>query len=114
MITGCGPGFQPMDILAQLQYLQELSLDNSSKFAWAQADVKQYFDNIQPLNLCRVMVEIGIDIPDILLMLKLHMLPQLNLVLGDWQLQIDHRTVGVLTGSRTASLWQCCPPRIAY
>jgi hypothetical protein len=102
-IMGSGPGCQPMDIVSALQMTTELGMDNESRYAWAQVDVRQYYNNISPALLLKQLLHIGVPAQDCSLVVRLHALPHIGIAVDEWVSFIEHRDVGVLTGSRSAS-----------
>jgi hypothetical protein len=80
-VLGALPGGQCMDIAYTMQVLGEISMDHHSKFGFAQADIKQYYDRICPLPLINAMIGLGIPQDVSCCCLRLHLLPELKLAL---------------------------------
>ena len=82
----------------------EKSLDCHGLGCVAQADVKQYFDNLCPIKMHQ-WITAHLQRPDLgALLLRLHTLPSLRLSVGSSSCEIRARTSGFFTGTRPAGV----------
>ena len=72
--------------------------------AVAQADIKQYYDNLRPLLIYRCLRQYGVQQGLCSTLLRLHCLPSLCIAVGHSQCEIVGRCFGVLTGTRSAAV----------
>jgi hypothetical protein len=102
-------GCQPLDICFSLQMVAEIGLDYHSTWGIAQADIKQYYDAIAPLQAVHAFCDVGADWDDARACLRLHMMPRIVLQLMNAACPMERRVIGVMTGSRAASLIAILP-----
>ena len=96
-------GRQVLDIAFPASLVIEKGLDMHSDACIAQADIKQYYDNLRPLLLTQWMVTNGFDRELSSSFLRIQACPQMTLKIGSESITLANKCVGALTGSRTAS-----------
>lgn len=94
---------QILDLTHSLTLVLEKGGDLHGRSVVAQADIKQYYDNLRPLLLFRWLKRRQFDLPTCCLLLRLHCLPTLQVKVGQASCDISGRCFGVLTGTRTAA-----------
>ena len=94
---------QVLDVSFPAGLILEKGMDLHSNACIAQADVRQYYDNLRPTKLRQWMVSNGYSPQLAATFLRIHMCPQIFLKVGAAQALIQHRCIGTLTGSRSAS-----------
>ena len=108
--ASCGSGFmecavkrrQILDCTFSLSLHLEKSLDCHGRGAIAGADIKSFYDFIDPLLIYRWLVARPSNIQVAASFLRLHVLPQVELSVGKEVASISCKTLGVFTGTRTA------------
>ena len=93
---------QILDCTFALTMHLEKCLDAHGKGAIAGADIKAFYDTLDPLLIFRWLVGRGDHRAVAASFLRLHCLPEVILSVGTVKTTIKHRTVGVFTGSRSA------------
>ena len=68
----------------------------------AQADIKQFYDFLQPMKLAKWVCARGLDWATCLTFLRLHCLLSISLSVGQSDCHISGRSCGVMTGTRSA------------
>jgi len=109
---GIGRGFfeaarpkrQVLDLTHPLSLVLEKGGDLHGRAAVAQADIRQYYDNLRPLLLYRWLRKRAVDPRLCLTFLRLHCLPSIQVAVGQAACTIAARSCGVLTGSRSATI----------
>ena len=96
-------GRQVLDIVFPASLVVEKGLDMQSRACVAQADIRRYYDSLQPLMLSRWMIAEGFEIALAIAFLLLQLRPSIVLHVGQAEARISERTLGTLTGSRSAS-----------
>ena len=104
VFIGAKPHTQTLDIMHGLQGVIEKGLDSHGSAAIAQMDIKRYYDSIPVLRIYRYLVNRGCDQSAAVCLLRLHTCPEVFLSFGGACTSIQGRTVGALTGTRTAGL----------
>ena len=99
---GARPGTQCLDIAHGLQTIIEKGLDKFGAAAVAQADIEKYYDSLPTLRIARWLIAHGAACSHAACLIRHQMCPHVILKCGDVEVEIANRTVGGLTGSRTA------------
>ena len=99
---GARPRTQCLDIAHGLQTVIEKGLDNSGAAAIAQADIEKYYDSLPVLRIARWLVDHGVSAHHVACLVRHQMCPGIVLKSGSIEFELADRTVGGLTGSRTA------------
>ena len=100
---GARKGTQVLDIAHAAQLHMQRGGDNFGHAGFAQGDVATYFDSIRCLLIARWLQSHGEDLFWVSAFLRIQMLPIIVLTAGgSCSFQVDNRTMGTLTGSRTA------------
>ena len=97
-------GRQILDLTHPLTMVLEKGADLHGKAAVAQADIKQYYDNLRPLLLARWLRQTSVDLGLCMTLLRMHTLPTLEISVGQATSRISGRCFGVLTGTRSAAV----------
>jgi hypothetical protein len=108
MVLSAFPGHQHLEIVQALQLSLELGTDSGS-WRVCQADVKQYYDHINPLILLQRLGDIGLDRALAITCIGLHSMPNVSLALDGVCVQLPQRAKGLLTGSKSAALLAVVP-----
>jgi len=87
-----------------LQAVIEKGLDSHGQSAIAQMDIKRFYDSIWMLRIHRYLVHRGFDVRLSACLLRLHVCPAVIITFARCEVAIGNRTIGVLTGTRTAGL----------
>ena len=107
-VPGCFVGARPrtqcLDIAHGLQTVIEKGLDNFGAAAVAQADIEKYYDSLPVLRIARWLVSNGTPACHAACLVRHQMCPRIVLRSGTIEFELGNRTVGALTGSRTAGL----------
>jgi len=96
---------QPLDIAMGCSQLVERALDDFSRGAICQVDVKQYFDSLDPILVVqwlRRRPPAEINMATLACLLRWQLYPQIIIDAGICKIEVSGRTCGTLTGSRTA------------
>jgi len=101
---GARPHTQTLDIMHGLQGVIEKGLDSHGQAAIAQMDIKRYYDSLPILRIFRYLVGRGCSTPALGCLLRLHCCPPVSLSWGIASTTVEGRSVGALTGTRTAGL----------
>jgi len=104
IFIGARPHTQTLDIMHGLQGVIEKGLDLHGRAAVAQMDIKRYYDSIPVLRIHRYLVSRGCCPSAAACFLRLHCCPSVSLSWGVASVTIAGRTVGALTGTRSAGL----------
>ena len=94
-----------MDIAHAMQMLVERGLDSKSMMTIAQQDIKSYYDNIDILQIVKFITGKGEHQEAQAIsraLLNMHTKKMVSIEVGGAQCDIEGRTSGVLTGTRTA------------
>ena len=99
---GARAGTQTLDISTAIHLVMEKAQDGGDAGAVAESDIKSFYDRISLLRSVRWLI--NRDCPNDLIgpILRLQLLPNITLALGNTRIRIDGRTLGVMTGSRLA------------
>jgi hypothetical protein len=92
-------------VVYSIQIALELAADNLGAGSIGQADIRQYNDFLHPTMLLDKLMGVGVDPAIAMACIKFHV----TLALGDLATQLQPRSRGVLTGSRTAALVAVLP-----
>ena len=95
---------QPLDIVFPLALHIEKSLDQHSQGCVAQADIRAFYDNVQPLLVFEWLNRHGADGGTAACFLRLHCLPPIEMSVRETVVVIGRRSRGVLTGTRSAGI----------
>jgi len=87
-----------------LQAIIEKGLDSHGQSAIAQMDIKRFYDSVLMLRVHRYLVHRGFNARLAACLLRLHVCPAVIITFAKCQVEIINRTIGVLTGTRTAGL----------
>ena len=93
---------QPLDIAHGLSLGLERGLDDHSNLGIAQADIRQYYDSLNVLQLALWLHHEGLSKAWAAAIVRMQMLPALTLCTGDCKSTVAVRSNGSLTGSRVA------------
>ena len=96
-------GRQVLDFTFPASLIIEKGMDMHSDACIAQADVKQYYDTMRPLTLCRWMLHKELDPGLVATFIRIHLCTQVEIKVGQASVEIPNRSIGTLTGSRSAS-----------
>ena len=96
-------GRQILDLTFALSQVIEKAGDLHGYGAIAQADIRQYYDNIRPLRAHRWMLRNGATLGLSLTFLRFHCVTQLRISVMESIVEFATRSVGVLTGTRSAA-----------
>ena len=96
-------GRQILDLTHPLTLVLEKGNDLHGQAAVAQADVKQYYDNLRPIHVLRWLRRNEVNLPLRMTFLRLHCLPLIRIAVGQSECSIRRRCSGVLTGTRSAA-----------
>ena len=96
-------GRQVLDLTHALSLILEKGGDLHGAGSVAQADIRQYYDNLRPLLIFRWLRRNNVDLGTCTSFLRLHCLPHVHLAVGSTDCCISGRSIGVLTGSRSAA-----------
>jgi hypothetical protein len=99
---GAVPGTQCLDVAHGLQSVIEKGLDNFGAAAVAQSDIEKYYDSLPMLRIIRWLTSRGVPAPLAACALRHQMCPTVVLKIGSSEVKIGGRTIGGMTGSRTA------------
>jgi hypothetical protein len=102
--TGARPRTQCLDIAHGLQMVIEKGLDDFGNAALAQCDIEKYYDSLPTLLIMQWLVDKGAEPAHAACLVRHQMCPKVVLCTGCIQVPIGNRTVGGLTGSRTAGM----------
>jgi len=94
---------QVMDMVYPASLVIEKGLDLHSDSCVAQADIKQYYDNLRPLLLALWMRYCRFELGRAGIFLRLHMCPQVILNIGGEIVHLIYRCIGTLSRSRCAA-----------
>jgi hypothetical protein len=100
--VGAVSGTQCLDVAHGLQSVIEKGLDNFSAAAVAQSDIEKYYDSLPVLRIMRWLTSRGVPAPLAACAVRHQMCPAVVLKVGSSEVKIGGRTVGGMTGSRTA------------
>ena len=95
-------GRQILDVSFALSQHIEKALDDHSQGCIATADIAAFFDNLDPLKVCRWLQANGLPSSLCGALLRLHVLPRCCLSVSGVPGNLIARTCGFLTGTRTA------------
>ena len=95
-------GRQILDTTFALSQHVEKTLDMHGEGCVAAADIRAYFDNLDPLRISRWLLRRGFPPALAAGLLRLHCLPSIELTVGSAIASIKSRTCGFFTGTRTA------------
>ena len=104
ILIGARPKTKALDIKHGLLGVIEKGLDMHGRVAIAQMDIRRDYDSIAVLRVHRYFVNRGCDASAAACLLRLHCCPSGSLCWGVSCITIQGRTVGALTGTRTAGL----------
>ena len=93
---------QPLDIAHGLSLAIEKGLDDHSQLGIAQADVQQYYDSLNVVQLALWLHHEGMAAPWAAAIVRLQMLPVIYVTAGECRAAVGVRSAGSLTGSRVA------------
>ena len=102
--VGARPHTQCLDIAHGLQSVIEKGVDSFGNAAVAQYDIKKYYDSLPVLRIVLWLISRGAQRGHAVCLLRHQMCPVVLLCTGMVQLEIKARTIGGLTGSRTAGM----------
>jgi len=112
-IPGCFVGARPktqcLDIAHGLQSVIEKGLDDFGRSAVAQSDIEKFYDSLPCLQVAQWLVAKGADEKHVACLLRHQMCPRVVLSVGTLEIAIDNRSIGGLTGSRTAGMFGRVP-----
>ena len=100
--VGAIPGTQCLDVAHGIQSVIEKGLDKFGAAAVAQSDIEKYYDSLPTLRIMRWLTARGVPAPLAACALRHQMCPTIVLKVGSSEVKIGGRTVGGMTGSRTA------------
>ena len=100
--VGAIPGTQCLDAALGLQSVIEKGLDNFGAAAVAQSDIEKYYDSLPILRIMRWLTSRGVPANAAACAVRHQMCPTVVLKVGSSEVKIGGRTVGGMTGSRTA------------
>jgi len=100
--VGAVPGTQCLDIAHGLQSVIEKGLDNFGAAAIAQSDIEKFYDSLPILRIMRWLTSRGVPANAAACAVRHQMCPTVVLKVGSSEVKIGGRTVGGMTGSRTA------------
>ena len=102
--AGACKGTQTSDIVFPITLAIEKGLDYFDEAAAAVADVRAYYDSLSPLLIARWLQNRGV--PEVICgaLMRLHVLPRINVRFGKCVFLLRQRACGVLTGTRTANV----------
>jgi hypothetical protein len=98
-----------MDICYGVQILTEIGLDYGSKWSFAQSDVRQYYNSIEPIAIVSGLVAMGACPEVSKACLRLRMMPRVSLRHDGIERSLNERVVGLMTGCRTAAVLAIVP-----
>ena len=105
-VPGCFVGARPktqcLDIAHGLQSIIEKGLDDFGAAAVAQSDIEKYYDSLPILTIMAWLVQHGVSPAHAACFVRHQMCPRVVLKCGSCEAVIAKRTIGGLTGSRTA------------
>jgi hypothetical protein len=101
------PGSQPMDICYGVQILTEIGLDFRSRWSFAQSDVRQYYDKIEPIAMVSGLMGACLEVSKACLCLR--MMPRVSLRHDGIERSVNKEVIGFMTGCRTAALLAIVP-----
>ena len=104
VFIGARPHTQTLDIMHGLQGVIEKGLDSHGHAAIAQMDIRRYYDSIPILRIYRYLVGKECNRAQAACMLRLHCSIPIELTFDAGSITVPSRTVGALTGTRTAGL----------
>ena len=91
-----------MDVANSCALILEKGCDLHGSSAVSQADIRSYHDELPTLAICHFMVRIGIATSLVALSLRIQLLPSISLHYAGMTVNLEKRTKGGLTGTRTA------------
>jgi len=100
--VGARPKTQCLDVAHGLQSVIEKGLDDFGASAVAQCDIEKYYDSLPVLKIMWWLVDNGVAPGHAACLVRHQMCPQVVLKCGSAEAVVKNRTVGGLTGSRTA------------
>jgi len=101
---GARPKTQTLDIMHGLQGVIEKGLDRHGWAAIAQMDIRRFYDSLPVLLIYKHLLELCGELALAISLLRLHVCPVVSLGFGEARVSFATRTVGGLTGTRTAGL----------
>ena len=104
VFIGARPFTQVLDIMHGLQAVIEKGLDSHGEAAVAQMDIKRYYDSIPTLRIFIFLAKASNNPAAAACLLRLHMCPIVALCFSNVCVNVTGRSIGVLTGTRTAGL----------
>ena len=104
VFIGARPFTQTLDIMHGLQSVIEKGLDAHGQSAIAQMDIRRYYDSIHVLRVFRYLVDRHCDVASAICLLRFHCCPCVLLQFNSVSVPIQSRSIGALTGTRTAGL----------
>ena len=104
VFIGARPFTQTLDIMHGLQSVIEKGLDAHGQSAIAQMDIRRYYDSIHVLRVFRYLVDRHCDEASAICLLRFHCCPCVLLQFNSVSVPIQSRSIGALTGTRTAGL----------
>ena len=100
---GARPKTQCLDIAHGLQSVLEKGLDKFGDAAVAQCDIEKFYDSLPVLLIMRWLVSRGVPASRVACVVRHQMCPRVVLQFGgSEEVTVSNRTIGGLTGSRTA------------
>ena len=93
-----------MDIAHTIQLGVEKKMGSKSHGGVVQGDIERYYDSINVIRSCRRLIEAGVHPGHVAASCRLQSLPQVQLKVMSQHCTIVARTLGTLTGSRTAGI----------
>jgi hypothetical protein len=100
--VGAISGTQCLDVAHGLQSVIEKGLDSFGAGAVAQSDIEKYYDSLPILRIMRWLTSRGVPATEAACAVRHQMCPKVVLKIGSSEVIIAGRTVGGMTGSRTA------------
>ena len=127
IVSGIGSGFyeaakkgsQVQDVVFSIRLALERGLDTHSGASVSQADLLKFYDNLDPLRVAAFLEHVvstgseqpGTSIVDVTTTLVcMHVLPTVQLSVGDSNATMPDRRLGMLTGSASAAASGRLPP----
>jgi hypothetical protein len=104
VFIGARPHTQTLDIMHGLQGVIEKGLDSHGQAAIAQMDIRRYYDSIPIVRIYRYLVGMDCSRARAACLLRLHCSTPIELSFDAGSIRVLSRTVGALTGTRTAGL----------
>ena len=104
VFVGNRPGCQCLDVTAGVSLALEKSMDDGCRTCAAQADIKQYYDSLQPLQIAKFLLAAGCPAWIATACVWMQTLTPVQFLFDHIRSPLPARLTGTLTGTRTAGM----------